>query len=42
MLVLAKQRGLIISVEALDALIDSGLWLGEPLLNMLLEQANEK
>lgn len=41
-LVLAKRRGLIESLaEALDALKDSGLWLGKPLVDLLLEQANE-
>ena len=42
-LVLAKRRGLIVSLaEALEAIKGAGLWLGEPLVDLLLEQVNEK
>lgn len=42
-LVLAKRRGLITSLaDALDTLKESGLWLGDQLVDLLLEQAGEQ
>jgi predicted nucleic acid-binding protein len=42
MLILAKRRGLITSVaDGLNPLRDSGLWLSDDLVALLLKQAGE-
>ena len=42
MLILAKERGLIDSVEhSLRKLQNAGLWISEPIITLLKEQAEE-